>query len=263
MAAKPPHDFSNKHVEILLELGLSKIQAVLYLTSLRHGVLSVLELSKLTKINRQQIYEEAQKLVDLGLYEVTRKQRRKYIAADPDRLDKVGRRQIERTEATLEKLSRMLPILEALALPKKSNVLVKYYEGMDKIREAYESELEACKNMEVLSLAGSVDDIFRFFPESYWENWNKQLVKQKSSSRMLVHASEAARKTASHDGDYGRETRYLHQFPLKVNIDVFGNTVLIVSFYDELALWIESGIVAQSYRILFDTLWPVAKSFEK
>jgi sugar-specific transcriptional regulator TrmB len=94
MAAKPPHDFSNKHVEILLELGLSKIQAVLYLTSLRHGVLSVLELSKLTKINRQQIYEEAQKLVDLGLYEVTRKQRRKYIAADPDRLDKVGRRQI-------------------------------------------------------------------------------------------------------------------------------------------------------------------------
>ena len=82
--------FSEKQLEILSELGLSRIQATLYLTSLKHGILSVLELSKITKINRQQIYAEAEKLVDLGIYELTRKQGRKYIPANPAKLVKVG-----------------------------------------------------------------------------------------------------------------------------------------------------------------------------
>lgn len=254
--------FNEKQLEILSELGLSKIQAVLYLTSLKHGILSVLELSKLTKINRQQIYEEAEKLVELGIYEITRKDRRKYIAANPAKLVKVGKKKIDETEEILTKLSSILPQFEALSTPKKNKVVVKYFEGTPKIRGAYEEELEASKNTEVLSFAGSIDDIFEFFPESYWDKWNKKFIKHESRSRMLVHNSEAARKTAEYDKQYKRETRWLQNFPLKVNIDVFNHTVLVVSFYDDIAIWIESHMLAQSYRIMFNTLWELAKPFK-
>lgn len=254
--------FNEKQLEILGELGLSKIQAILYLTSLKHGVLSVLELSKLTKINRQQIYGEAEKLVEHGIYELTRKDRRKYIAANPAKLIKVGKEKIDETEEILTKLSAILPQFEALAAPKKNKAVVKHFEGLPKIREAYEQELEASKNTEVLSFAGSIDDVFEFFPESYWDKWNKKFIKYESRSRMLVHNSEAARKTADYDQQYKRETRWLQNFPLKSNIDVFNNTVLVVSFYDEVAIWIESHMLAQSYRIMFNILWELAKPFK-
>ena len=254
--------FNEKQIEVLIELGLSKIQALLYLTSLKYGILSVLELSKLTKINRQQIYDEAEKLVELGIYEITRKQRRKYIPANPAKLVRVGKKKIDETEEILTKLSAILPQFEALSTPKKNKVVVKYYDGLSKIREAYDEELAASKDTEVLSFAGSIDDVFEFFPESYWDKWNKKFVKHNSRrSRMLVHNSDTARKTAKNDTQYKRETRWLHNFPLKVNIDVFDNIVLVVSFYDEAAFWIESHMLAQSYRIMFNSLWELAKPF--
>ncbi|MFA6594356.1 MAG: helix-turn-helix domain-containing protein [Candidatus Buchananbacteria bacterium] len=254
--------FNKEQLEILSRLGLSKIQATLYLTSLKHGVLSVLELSKLTKINRQQIYSEAEELVEFGIYDLTRKQGRKYIPANPGKLIKIGKKKINETEKVLTELSAILPNLEVLSTQKKNKVIVKYFEGIPKIKEAYEEELETSKNTEVLSLAGSIDDIFEFLPESYWDKWNRKFVKYDSRSRMLVHNSEAARRTIENDKQYKRETRWIEKFPLKVNIDVFNNTVLIVSFHDEMAIWIESHMLAQSYRIMFNTLWELSKPFK-
>jgi len=254
--------FNDKQLEILSKLGLTKTQAVLYLTSLQHGILSVLELSKLTNINRQQIYTEAEKLVDLGIYELTRKQGKKYIPASPAGLIKIGKKKIGETEEILTKLTAMLPQLEALPMPRKDKVIVKYFEGIPKIREAYEEELALSKNTEIVSLAGSINDVFNFFPESYWDTWNKKFIKHNSTSRMLVHNSGIARQTAERDKQYKRETRWLQNFPLTTNIDVFNNTVFIVSFYDEIAIWTESQVMAQSYRILFNTLWEFAKPFK-
>ena len=79
---------------------------------------------------------------------------------------------------------------------------------------------------------------------------------------MLVHNSDIAHKTAKNDKKYKRETRWLENFSLKINIDIFDNTVLVVSFHDEIAIWIESHMLAQSYRIMFNTLWELSKPFK-
>ncbi|KKU67849.1 MAG: Transcriptional regulator, TrmB [Parcubacteria group bacterium GW2011_GWA2_47_16] len=255
-------DFTNKQLEPLLELGLTKTQGVIYLSALKHGVQSVLELSKITGINRQQIYEETEKLLNLGLLEITRKQRRKYIAANPNKLLKISKENIHKAEGVFEKVAASLPLLESLPKLNSRKTDIVYFEGAEKIREAYEKELDACKNTEVLSFVGSIEDIYEFFPETFWKKWNKTFVQQKSSSRMLVHKSEAAQEAARHDEEYKRETRYLENFPLKLNIDVFNNTVLILSFYDKKAIWIESEVAASSYRIMFETFWGLAKNFE-
>ena len=60
-------NLGQKELKVLKELGLTDTQITLYLTSLKSGILSVLELSKLTKINRQQIYEQTKqetKIID-------------------------------------------------------------------------------------------------------------------------------------------------------------------------------------------------------
>ncbi|HEY4523609.1 MAG TPA: helix-turn-helix domain-containing protein [Candidatus Paceibacterota bacterium] len=258
--AKSP--FSETQFKALEDLGLTRAQALLYLTALKHGISSVLELSKLTKINRQRIYEEAEKLKDIGLFEITRRDRRKYIPASPRKLAVITRRKIEELQNKEVELSIIIPSLENLVLPSKNKVVVKYYEGLEQIREAYSNELEFSKNGEGLSFSGSLEDAFKFFPESYWHKWNSEFAKHDSKARILVHNSVSAEKFARDDKKYKRETRYLDNFPLKTNIDVFKNVVLIISYYDELAIWIESHMLAQSYRLLFESLWSSAKQFK-
>ena len=109
----------------------------------------------------------------------------------------------------------------------------------------------------------SIDDIVKFYPEEYWDKWNKQFVKQNSHSRMIAHDSKAAHSIARYDKQHNRETRLLKKFPLKVNIDIFNDVVLIVSYYDKLAIWLESKILADSYRIMFNTLWTIAEPVDK
>ncbi len=251
--------FPKKLQDTLRSLDLTEQQILLYLTTVKHGVVSVLELSKFTGIHRQQIYTETEKLVGLGLLEVTRKDRRKFIAAKPAALVRLAEQKKSEAEHLITRIQEHIPLLETIALHNNPDVTIRYYEGIAKIRDAYANELEMSRNVEGLCFAGSIDDLFRFFPESYWRKWNTQFVKQGSTSRMLVHYSSEAKRTASHDAVYGRETRSLEHFPMKVNIDVIENVVLIVSFYDEIAIWIESDMIAQSYRILFETLWPLAK----
>jgi len=252
---------TNSQLETLQNLGLSKNQVTLYLKVLETGLMTALELSRTTGINRQQVYEEAEGLVKLGLFDITRKTRKKFIAARPDKLLKIGEEKVTRTQNVLSSVIQLVPDLENLANNKKSKVVTKYYEGMERIKEVYMEELAVAKNMEVLSFAGSLDDLFKFFPEKFWDKWNKQFVKQRSESRMLVHYSKVAQNTLKCDKAYNRQTRYLDKFPLKASIDIFGDTTLVVSFYDEMAVWVESRVLADSYKILFETLWALAKKF--
>jgi sugar-specific transcriptional regulator TrmB len=253
---------TEKQINTLKKIGLSDSQIKLYLMSLEKGLLSALELSRLTKINRQQVYEQAEKLVELGLFDITRKQRKKYIPADPSKLVEISQRKIGELQEVSGKLLDIASILESIAPGRKNKIITCFFEGHKKVKEAYEKELVQSKNTEILSLAGLIDEIFKFFPEKYWDKWNRAFAKHNSQAKMLVHFSETARNFAKKDKEYKVETRYLRNFPLKVNIDIFNNVVLIVSYADELAVWIESDIVSQSYRMMFELLWQQAKKFD-
>ena len=256
------NQLTEKQINILKKIGLSDSQIKLYLTSLEKGLLSALELSRLTKINRQQVYDQAEKLVELGLYDITRKQRKKYIPADPTKLVELSKKKISELQDVSDKILDITSILKSVSSGGKNKIITRFFEGHNNMKAAYEKELAESKNTEILSLAGLIDEIFKYFPEKYWDKWNREFAKHNSSTRMLVHHSQAAKNFTRKEKDYRMETRYLEDFPLKVNIDVFNNVVLIVSYADELAVWIESDIVSQSYRMMFELLWKQGKKFE-
>ena len=249
-------------LETLLALGLTQNQASIYLTALNRGFITASEISTMTGINRQQVYADTQKLINLGLLDITRKQRRKFIAAEPRMLARLAEKNISQANEAAQRITQTIPFLETLRTSSSTpRVNVRYFEGMKRLHDAYLQELEACRGVEVLSFVGSVEDLYQFFPESYWKSWNERFITQKNTSKMLVQDSQEARETVKLDPLYQRETRHLNPFPLKVNVDVFGDVVLVISFYDELAIWINSPIIADSYRILFKTCWNFAKPF--
>lgn len=78
--------------------------------------------------------QNAEELLTMGLYDIARKQRRKYIAAHPSKLISLGEKKIEDTETLLTEISHILPALEAIPTNKKSEILVRHYEGKKKIK---------------------------------------------------------------------------------------------------------------------------------
>ncbi len=255
---------TERDVEALTSIGLTKTQATIYLTALAHGMLSVLELSKKTGIHRQQIYEATEKLVEMGLLDATSKRNRKYIPARPGKLVEFGKERAEKLHEATNIVHTLLPQLEKFAVTGKQNkVVTRYYEGLPRLKDAYDDELRESKGLEALSLAGALEDMFEFFPEHYWDKWNKKFVKNGGTSRMLVNDSPEGRRALGHDPRYNRDTRLAKDLPLKINIDIFGSNVLMVSPYDALAIWIESRVIADSYRALFEALWGKAEIVKK
>lgn len=248
-------NITNKQIELLGQLGLTKNQTLLYCTSLQHGVLSVLELSKLTKLNRQQIYTEAEKLIELGLYDITRKNNKKFIAASPDKLASLAQKKIESVEELAKKTTTSLPDFKKLVSYNNDQIITKFFEGKNQIIKGYTEELAQSKNTQLVSISGSLEEMFTFLTIDWWQNWNNEFSKNKSTARMLVNNTEYSKTFAQKNISNNITTRYIDSFNLKVNIDVFNNTVFIVSFLDSIGIWLESPIIAQSYRLLFDALW--------
>jgi sugar-specific transcriptional regulator TrmB len=246
--------------EALHAIGITGSQVDIYISILKHPLVSVVELSKITGKNRQQIYNDAEKLIERGLLERTNKIKRKYLASTPSKILDLAKDNEIRAVETLEKISEVIPYLENIMGNYKTNISTKFYEGDMQITEAYQKELAVSKNTQVLSLVGEIEEVFEMFPEDYWEKWHRKFVKNGSNSRMIVNDTKTARKSSEYDLKYKRETRYIVGFKLKINIDVFGNNVLLVSFRDKFAIWIESEIVASSYRTMFETIWNIAKS---
>jgi predicted transcriptional regulator len=242
----------------LRHLGLSDTQIKIYFSILQNPGISISDISKNINSNRQQIYNDTDKLISFGLVDKTKRGGRTFIPANPQRLLELAKNKESDAKESVEEITEIIPRLELLKGSFSTKMTIRYYEGLKQIEDAYNTELLQSKNAEILSFAGSVDEIFKYFPEEYWQKWNKKFVTNNNSSRMLTDSTEISKMTREHDTSYNRQTKSVAGLNMKVNIDVFENNVLIVSFQDKSAVWIESRVVADSYRTLFESLWRTA-----
>ncbi|MEK7118394.1 MAG: helix-turn-helix domain-containing protein [Patescibacteria group bacterium] len=235
----------------LKELGLTDNQIVIYGTLLSGGVFSVLQLSTITGVNRQQLYTECDRLIHRGLIQPTGKNSSRFIAAHPNTL----RDLVEAERVRVDEISRglTLTIESLLQLPRVSSRLmsIKYYYGLDQIRDAYDRELEESGKSDLISLVGSLyNPNFVHISKHYWDTWGKAFERKKKSGRLLFGTKAqvgyiAATVTA----------RINTKLSFEPNIDVWGNTILIVSYREQMAMCLESESLAQMFRVLFDFVW--------
>ena len=99
----------NNKLDILLKnFGLNSKQILLYLTLLKRGRLTNLEIARNSGINRTTVYRYLEELKEIGLVEEVLDEHTTYAqAVDPTRLQLI----IEQKEADLNKLKLSLPLL--------------------------------------------------------------------------------------------------------------------------------------------------------
>jgi HTH-type transcriptional regulator, sugar sensing transcriptional regulator len=235
----------------LEKLNLTPREAKVYLALLDLGEAGIEQISKKSKVKRTTVYDVIESLKEKGLIGAAkRKKRAFYFAEDPRILES----QLEEKKAVL---SGILPQLLSMANFIDKKPKIKYFEGVEGIKNVYKDTLNFPKQ-EIL-MWGSTD-VFKYFDEDFM--WNFYLAKRLEKRiwmRAVGEDSEVVRKIQADDKKNLRQTRLYKKDGLlsfEVEINLYGkNKIGIMSFKEQLGLIIESEKIFNTLKSIFELNW--------
>ena len=240
----------------LLELGLSKNEASVYDVLLKLKSAPAGKIIKETKLHRNIVYDNLEKLISKGLVSYIIQGKRKVFQAEPpfailemieNKLNKVKKQEeiAKKLKKDIEKQQKSLIIQEA-----------SIYKGVPGLKTVMEITLEEGKDYLVL---GAPKESVEIMPITFWENYNKKIQEKKIHVKMIFNESlrEWSKKIINPMNNIKFLPKHfdsLTEFNIcedKVFIFIWSNPPLVISIQDK--------NLAKSYKQYFEYLWKIAK----
>ncbi len=153
--------------DYLEQLGLSKIEAKMYVTLLKSGSVSVHDLAETIEVKRTTAYLYIDQLVEKGLVVKVVKGARKMVQANEPKvsLEYLLKRKIQSAKDLENDFPTMLQSITTShpQSPDVEDAEIKYYKGKNGVKKIYE---EALKSKEIRAYVNIVE-IAEFLPENY------------------------------------------------------------------------------------------------
>lgn len=232
-------------------IGLSNKEAKAYLATLELGETTISRIARKSGINRTTTYLAISELKEKGLISTIKKGGKSFFYAEsPKKLE-------EKEKEKLVNLGEMMPELMSLANLIDKKPKIRYFEGLDGVREIYRDTL-LYPSKEVLawvpaSYSGYDPNFFKYFEQYITKRLEKRIL-----VRAIVRDSEMVRKYTNDDQKQLRVSKFSksENFNLKIEIDIYGNDkVGILSFKDEMGVIIESKDIHDSLKSIFEMQW--------
>ncbi len=237
-------------VNKLEALGLNQKEAKIYLALLELGETTVARIAKKSKIQRTTIYDVINSLKEKGLVSITPKNKKKcYTASDPRQLE-------EKLEERKNILKSILPELLSITNLIDKKPKISYFEGIEGLKEIYYHHLNNYLGQPVYGWLPN--DIFPNFGEDFLRRFIAKRMKEKIMSYAIGPNTPEVRELQTHDA---RSLRKIKIDPdeshlIEIGIDVYSrNITSIVSFKEQIGLIIESKLIHNTLRMLFDIHW--------
>lgn len=234
----------------LMNYGLNKKEAKLYLASLALGMATVQEVSRKSGLKRTTIYSLIDGLKTSGILQEVRRKGKKYIlAADPQHLCDNLKERLDSFNKNLDQLLELRNVSE-----KRPQVI--FYEGVEGLKKLWKDILVS--DIEEYLIITSGREFLTFLSESFIKS---KIISRKIvrgiKSRQLISDSQYAREIIKADAKENRESRLIpHQFPLPATEIIFGNKVAIFTGrFENIIILIESEEISKTHRSLFELLW--------
>ncbi len=234
--------------KILPSLGLSPMQAKVYLAALELGEATIQALSRKSGVNRSTIYTFIEELKTQGyILETRRKKRRIYSAIHPERL-------VEIQKSRVSELEGMLPELLAINNQSAKKPRVTYYEGKKGIEDIYADMLRDRK--EILAYE-DLDNLKAGLSESFFEYFPKERARRNIIISSISRDTPFARKFSKHNMGLLRKTRFISAAEFKTDINIYGNKVAMMNLRGKppFCVLIEDHFLADTMRIIWQQLW--------
>ncbi len=244
----------NDYTNLLTQFGLSPKESALYLALLELGQAEVADVAKKAGVKRSTAYVLLDGLRDQGFVAQQDGGALEYRAEDP-------RKMLAYQKTKLSELEHALPGLLGLATRSEHKPGTRFFSGLDGIKAVYEESLLQPAGSEILAI-GNAEAVERAISD--FQTW---YIKRRAASgirlRGLIPATSEGLKVAARNDQELRETRLLKpgDFTEPVELNIYANKVSAVSFVEGelIGVIIDSAVLANVHRQLFDLLWRSAK----
>ncbi|MFA6429693.1 MAG: helix-turn-helix domain-containing protein [Patescibacteria group bacterium] len=240
-----------KITDALRLVGLSDMEAKVYLCLLEHGPNHVSGIAKRTGVHRPGIYQALPELTHRGLVTLSPRKKQKWYSAEPPAVLE------QLLDASVTTFKNALPDLQHAYEHSGNKPIVKFFEGVQGIRFVYEDLLRTLKKGDVFYRYSARKEFVegeRYLPTRYRERRD-----QKQLQRFVI-TSESVRKQKKPRLE--RAIRVIPSsygvFDFGVTQVIYGNKIAFIDYNTDTATIVENPLIAQFqtklFKVLFDTL---------
>ena len=242
----------------LQQLGFTEKEDAVYMALLEFGQAAVSEIAKRAGVNRATCYVVLNSLLRKGFVTEAAKRGRKYfVAAPPDYLAQYAEAQSKKWRERAESARHMVVELSKRYKGSGSRPVVKYYEGVEGIKQIYEDSLTARDMIRSYSDVSELKDLMQEYAERYF----RRRTKKRIYIRTIMKLSDYAIQLKRSGHRYLREGYLVpaDKFDFTLEKYIYNDKVSFISFRDRFGVIIGSKDIAQSEKYLYELAWQAAK----
>jgi predicted DNA-binding transcriptional regulator len=246
------------NLENLKELGLSKGQISVYSAVLELGISSLNKIHEKTGIERRNIYDILNKLIEKGLISyIVEKGKRTYQCTHPNKILE----EIKAKESALKELRDKVPQIKDLFDISKPEIRAEVYRGNEAIKALMNEALEYKEHYWIGGNAGIQDTPLK----NWFLHWMKRRVEKKRMLYDLIDHGKFLDVFKSTTAEKQKKEFYrLRELPKDLSspmvILIFGNKVAQILWSKQsFAFVLESKEIKESFMKYFHYFWKRAK----
>lgn len=245
------------HLKALTNMGLSEVEAKVYLaaTELGHGLYS--EVAKKAGIKRPTLYYDVlPNLLNKGLLTETLKGKRKYLVAQDIQPF------VESKKVQLAEIEQSIPQLRALLASANTKPTLELFEGIEGIKKVWFDHL--IQKQPILEIVGIEDihpDLQKYIKNYYVIERSKRGI----PLQMIISGSTIAGIFRVKTDEYElREVKTINGnlFPIPLGCDIYGDNVSFTLHRKDsepIGLIVRSREICTMMRSIFNLVWQNAK----
>ncbi len=239
----------------LLKTGLSEKAIVVYLAILAIGKGNVSAIARKAGLKRTSLYEYLDELLGRDLvYQTVKGKRIEYVAANPRKILAMFENEKQELDRRRESVAKAIPELEALYARSFRKPQVTFYEGKDRIFEAYREFLDSWQDVYTL-----------FTPEHFFSVFSKEenhallsILKEHGVKlyNLVEPSSEAVERLKLRKYDVFVRSKVLpEELKFASDLLVTGDRLMLVSFENLVAVIVADRAIADMQRRFFKFIW--------
>lgn len=234
----------------LKNAGLNDSEAKVYLAALELGETNISRIAKKSGIKRTTTYLVIDSLKEKGLINSYKKRNKTvFIAEDPRKIEE---KLAERKQA----IAKIMPELLSFANFLDRKPTIRFYEGQNGIKDLFKDILKY-PDSEILEMY-SESYVHDFSEEYFSKYFTPRRIENKIWVRAILPNNEVIKNLISRNEKELRQTKLLdpEKYKIKIEINIYGkNKVSVIAFKEEIGLIIESRLIHDSLKNIFEMMW--------
>ncbi|MDO8566676.1 MAG: helix-turn-helix domain-containing protein [bacterium] len=234
----------------LIEFGLSPNETKVYLAALELGETTISRIAKKSQVKRATTYLAVSALQARGFLSASKKGKRSvYFAQNPKKL-------IESFDEKRESIMRVIPELLAIANAIDVKPRIQYFEGKAGVEEVFKDILRS-PSKEVLEWYS--ESYITDFDENFFSSYfTPERIKRNIHVRAILPDVPAMCALEGRNTQEMRQTKLIDpaKYHIRMELNVYDKRkVSLISFKEEFGIIIESEIIHDSLKNLFELMW--------